>query len=238
MSAFVGYGVTNSRLCQGCRQSFPIGPRERNPQLWCSRACRNWTIRHPGQQRPVERVCAGCGVDISSRPAQAKWCAKECRETVHGTRRSTPLPASTCALPECGAAFQPFKEGQRCCSEKHGKLLYNRESRADGRQKSSVWNDKRRDNYHRRRALKKATSTGGPVLFAEIAKRDGWRCSICEKAVDPLVKWPDSKSPSLDHVVPLSKGGAHDPSNVALAHLGCNTAKNNRVDGEQPLPID
>jgi len=168
---------------------------------------------------------------------QAKWCSKRCFETVKGTRRSGPLALATCALEECGTSFQPRREGQRCCSEKHGKLLYNRESRADGRQKSSVWNDKRRDNYHRRRALKKATSTGEPVLFAEIAERDRWRCSLCKKAVDPLVKWPDPKSPSLDHVVPLSRGGAHDPSNVALAHLGCNTAKNNRGGGEQLMLI-
>jgi 5-methylcytosine-specific restriction endonuclease McrA len=187
--------------------------------------------------RRVNRQCAGCGVDITSRPGQAKWCAKECREAVLGTRRSTPLSPAICALLECGAPFQPKQEGQRCCSEKHGKLLYNRESRADGRQKSSVWNDKRRDNYHRRRALKKATSTGEPVLFAEIAERDRWRCSLCKKAVNPAVKWPDPKSPSLDHVVPLSKGGAHDPSNVALAHLGCNTAKNNRGGGEQLMLI-
>lgn len=178
----------------------------------------------------------GCEADISARPGQAKWCSQRCRETVLGTRRSSPLGVANCALPECGQEFQLWLEGQRCCSEKHGKLLYNRESRADGRQKSSVWNDKRRDAYHRRRALMKATSTGEPVLFAEIAERDGWHCSLCKEAVDPLVKWPESKSPSLDHVIPLSKGGVHDPSNVALAHLGCNTAKNNRVDGEQ-LPL-
>lgn len=186
--------------------------------------------------RATQRVCPGCGADISSRPRQAKWCSTKCRETVHGTRRSSPLAAALCALPECGAEFQPFKEGQRCCSEKHGKLLYNRESRADGRQKAE-WNDKRRDNYHRRRALKKAASTGEPVLLAAIAERDRWRCSICKKAVNPKLEWPHPKSPSLDHVVPLSKGGAHDPSNVALAHLGCNTAKNNRGGGEQLMLI-
>lgn len=228
--------MTNSRPCRGCRQPFPIGERERNPRVWCSNSCRRWAILHPGEVRPTHRVCVGCGSDITSRPGQAKWCSKKCRETVHGTRRSSPLAVAPCALPECGAEFQPFRDGQRCCSEKHGKLLYNRESRADGRQKAE-WNDKRRDNYHRRRALKKATSTGEPVLLAQIAERDRWRCSLCKKAVNPKLKWPHAKSPSLDHVVPLSKGGAHDPSNVALAHLGCNTAKNNRGGGEQLMLI-
>ncbi|MFF7191782.1 HNH endonuclease [Streptomyces sp. NPDC008222] len=100
-----------------------------------------------------------------------------------------------------------------------------------------MWNDKRRDNYHRRRAQKKATSTGDPVLLADIAERDGWRCHICGKAVNSKLKWPHVKSASLDHLVPLSKGGAHDPANVRLAHLGCNSAKGNRGGGEQLLLI-
>lgn len=77
-----------------------------------------------------------------------------------------------------------------------------------------------------------AASTGEPVLLAEIADRDAWRCGICGGSVDAKVKWPDPLSPSLDHVVPLSKGGAHDPSNVRLAHVRCNSARGNRVVGE------
>jgi 5-methylcytosine-specific restriction endonuclease McrA len=192
---------------------------------------------HPGELRPTHRACSGCGTDISAKPGQARFCSKRCNEVASGKRRDAPPSPAECALPECGATFQPKKTGQRCCSEKHGKLLYNRESRADGRQKPGAWNDKRRDNYHRRRALKKDASTGEPVLFAAIAERDRWRCCLCRKAVSPTIKWPDSMSPSLDHLVPLSKGGAHDPSNVALAHLGCNSAKNNRGSGEQLLLI-
>lgn len=126
---------------------------------------------------------------------------------------------------------------ERCCSELHGKRLYNRESRADGRQKPQPWNDKRRDRYHRRRAQKKATSTGEPVLLTEIAKRDRWRCHICGTRVGQKIAWPHPRSASLDHVVPLSKGGAHDPANVRLAHLSCNSSKSNKGGGEQLLLI-
>jgi 5-methylcytosine-specific restriction endonuclease McrA len=168
---------------------------------------------------------------------RARFCARRCGEVNRGQRLAEPLPISRCALPECDEEFQPRRPMERCCSEKHGKLLYNRESRADGRQKPEPWTDKRRDRYHRRRAQKKATSTGEPVLMAVIADRDGWRCHICRTRVGKKIAWPHPRSASLDHVVPLSLGGVHDPSNVRPAHLGCNSSKGNRGGGEQLLLI-
>jgi len=50
---------------------------------------------------------------------------------------------------------------------------------------------------------------------AEIIERDGQRCHLCGKRV-PL------KDIHLDHLVPLSKGGAHAPDNIAVAHSTCN----------------
>lgn len=106
------------------------------------------------------------------------------------------------------------------------------EMRKQGRERQA-WTDKRRDRYHRRRAQKKATTSGAPVIRDEIAARDGFRCGICSDRVDMARVWPHPLSPSLDHVVPLSEGGTHEPANVQLAHLRCNTAKGNRGGGEQ-----
>lgn len=99
--------------------------------------------------------------------------------------------------------------------------------RAMNGRKKEPWNDRARHAYHSRRAQKIGTATGLPVIFIEIADRDEWRCGICEELVNPLLKYPDPLSGSQDHIVPLSKGGIHDPGNVQLAHLRCNQAKNN-----------
>src|SRR5947209_17969901 len=40
---------------------------------------------------------------------------------------------------------------------------------------------------------------------------------------------------SVDHIVPISKGGTSDLNNLALCCLGCNNTKYNRIDGEDPL---
>lgn len=90
-----------------------------------------------------------------------------------------------------------------------------------------VWTDARRDAYHRRRARRKGASSGERVVLADIAARDGWTCHLCHEAVDPALTYPSPQSASQDHVVPLSRGGAHDPENVKLAHLSCNVRKGN-----------
>src|SRR3990167_759572 len=51
-----------------------------------------------------------------------------------------------------------------------------------------------------------------PIDRIEIAVRDNWRCHICGKRVVQA-------NMSLDHLIPISRGGPHLKANVALAHL-------------------
>lgn len=176
-----------------------------------------------------------CSLEGCERPFRARgFCATHYGRLV----RVVPLPPRVCALPECPTTFTPKFEKQRCCSEKHGKWLCAREARASGKAWAQTpWNDRRKNNGHVRRARKRNASVGAPVLLAEIAERDGWRCHICRKRVGRKIAWPHPRSASLDHLVPLSKGGSHDPANVCLAHLGCNNSKGNRAVGEQLLLV-
>ena len=55
-------------------------------------------------------------------------------------------------------------------------------------------------------------------------------CAICGRAVDFDKKFPDPWSPTLDHIIPISKGG--DPAaleNLQLAHLQCNRIKASKI---------
>ena len=60
------------------------------------------------------------------------------------------------------------------------------------------------------------------------------RCSICLEQTRHPRDWkiPGNRAPdlpSIDHITPISKGGLHDWTNVALACLRCNILKSNRV---------
>jgi 5-methylcytosine-specific restriction endonuclease McrA len=59
--------------------------------------------------------------------------------------------------------------------------------------------------------------------------RDGGTCQLCGDPINPALKAPDPKSVSIDHVIPLSRGGEHSYANTQLAHFGCNSRKGSRV---------
>jgi len=48
------------------------------------------------------------------------------------------------------------------------------------------------------------------------------KCGICGEPIKNL------KESSIDHIVPLSKGGQDIPSNMQVAHISCNQAKGNK----------
>lgn len=101
----------------------------------------------------------------------------------------------------------------------------------------SVKRATRLDNTHQRRAKKYGVEY---VAFdvIKILERDKWRCQLCG------IKTPknkrgtmDDNAPELDHIIPLSKGGGHTPSNVQCACRGCNGRKGNEIRGQLTLLI-
>ncbi len=58
---------------------------------------------------------------------------------------------------------------------------------------------------------------------SDVFERDGYICYLCGGLCSG--KRPDPMSPSLDHVVPVMRGGKHTLDNVRTAHLLCNMSK-------------
>lgn len=62
-----------------------------------------------------------------------------------------------------------------------------------------------------------------------VFERDGWTCYLCGLPVQRGVSAFDPDSATVDHVVPLSRGGEHSVRNARTAHLRCNSAKQDRA---------
>lgn len=214
-----------------CRQHYrtlanPDKPRDRRTPITCI-DCGTEALKHYGTKTCLER-CQDCA--IAQRGERKRWpssrifistcgyCAnafsgntlrKYCSEHCYQeTRRDKYSSSVTCGL--CGIAR----------TDKHKRYCDQcREARA--------WESNRAGGLKRRALEKQATvdNVRPLTLFA----RDKWICGLCEEPVDPNLRHPHQMSASVDHIVPISKGGDHSYANTQCAHLRCNVRKGARL---------
>lgn len=83
-----------------------------------------------------------------------------------------------------------------------------------------------------RRSRLKSSIIDTDINLQKLIERDKSICYLCGKPIDlndyKIVngrKKPLKMYPTIDHVIPLIKGGSHSWDNVKLAHLHCNASK-------------
>lgn len=138
-------------------------------------------------------------------------------------RRATSATALQCSALNCTTTLKA-----------HGLCVKHlkRKQKADGTWKpspSDAWDTPRRlARYKTRKAtIRGAIASGDHFTVDDLIARDGRDCGICGRRI-PAVAYPDMDSASIDHIVPISRGGEHALSNVRATHLRCNIARGNR----------
>lgn len=158
------------------------------------------------------------GVDL--RRSINRWCA-ECYESrPHGVTRY----GQGCRCVTCRAAVAKEARVYTAARKEQGRPLSQTPSARAGKAKY--------------RARKRGAQQTEFVSLGYLLKRDGYRCHLCRKKIDPELRWPHRKCATIDHIRPLSMDGTHEPWNCAPAHLSCNSRKAGKPLGEPLLPMD
>lgn len=184
----------------------------RNPEKYEAQKAKK-RAANAAKPRPISS-CLTCGISFETRSASFKFCSSKCSNKHLDTHN--PI---RCSEPDCDRGAR----GKGLCA-----MHWRRKARAEGRELPDPWSERRKAHYHKRRAQKLGTQVED-IRPIDIFERDIWLCGLCSTPVDPDLSHPDPMSPSLDHILPLSKGGTHTYENVQLAHLTCNVSKGNRV---------
>lgn len=85
---------------------------------------------------------------------------------------------------------------------------------------------------HIRRAKKYGVEYDRSVTLEKLIEKKGLSCSICGLTCFYSGDSNADLYPSIDHIIPLSRGGGHTWENVQVAHRICNTIKNDQVGKE------
>jgi hypothetical protein len=186
------------------------------------------------RKRPV-RTCPICKQQYHPTCGDQKYCSRKCGgEANRKKRQSCRIYIRDCTI--CGKPFTGRTSRQVTCGDSECQRLHAIQGTLARYHSDPVFRDSVLAQAHARRADKLGLPSQD-VLLTYLIKRDKGRCQIpaClffSRKVAPLgSKGPDK--PSIDHIVPLSRGGTHERSNVQLGHDRCNRSKHNCGGGEQ-----
>jgi len=129
----------------------------------------------------------------------------EVRRIAREARKEANHRIGTCVV--CGNSFDTYNPAQKTCSKECGKRL---------------------KHAHKHKRIPKKQLVDKDITLEALYKRDSGVCYLCGKLCD----WNDkdgnvvgSNYPSIDHMIPISRGGLHAWTNVKLAHFECNWKK-------------
>lgn len=224
-------------LCKGCKLMKPRPNYGTND--YCSRECcfeQKYRLKHEkrllkqiaaawresikqrerelAKQEKAMRGCLVCGGDTKGRVGFGGCCSAHCRR-IH-TNKPTDCAFVWFRCARCQKqTLKIFKSGvdvtgesNRFCSKK---CLNNSRCKSSG--------DKvRRERIRRQRKGKL------PTRLQVYNKTEG-KCGICHKHIDLSLNFPHHNSFTVDHIIPIAKGGDHSFDNMQPAHMICNSTK-------------
>lgn len=176
----------------------------------------------------MDLECRICGARFESRATgrRAYYCSGRCRSAADRAQESG---RGECAEDGCSRGVR----AKGLCT-----THYNRKFHAGSQRLWPADPEKRRAALRRKTQKRRAIRRGVDAEAVDrdvVGDRDRWRCGICRRKVDTTLAWPHPRSPSLDHIIPISENGPHTYANCRIAHLDCNMNRSNKGGGEQLL---
>lgn len=176
--------------------------------------------------RTVQQSCEVCGAEYRPYTSRQRTCSPECkqvrdaaksRERAALRRATKPRPKVNLGVVACEACGTKFVANGR-------RFRYCTAECYESRRHADNW---KHLNARRARLRGAYVETVDRVA---VFVRDNWICQICHSEIDPDLKFPHRRSATVDHIVPISRGGLHEMANAQSAHLSCNARKGNRME--------
>jgi 5-methylcytosine-specific restriction endonuclease McrA len=202
--------------CNMCQQPFTRSGKNNIGYSYC-RTCqpvvRRWYKNHQIKPQLAERPCARCSIKF--RPELGKkrrYCSTSCAQP-QSLPAKVLVNLSNCA--DCDTPIAPHRKRCKRCQ------FISQATRQDA-------------NYAKRAHIK---STGDQdISWRTVGERDSWICHLCLRKVPQRPgKAKSPKGATVDHLIPLARGGEHIWENVGLAHRDCNMSRN--VGGNAQLKL-
>lgn len=211
--------------CNGCGRVFDAESIVDWLGVYCSNKCQTIYHKRRNLKEPKEFLCAECGKNFKSPRSNAKHCSKDCYAIANARaakERDKRLVREAPSKREIVCAW---------CND----ILVIERNPETLRFPFGKFHDDCRLQARRAKDRKKTVKRQGAktqqiILHEVIAERDGFICHICGELVDMSIPRTSRYGATLDHVIPIAKGGLDSEDNVKLAHWICNVRKSDKLE--------
>lgn len=213
----------NCAVCQ-----ISIEPHYRGGEkLYCSTNCRRQARNIKMKlERSETKTCPQCQASFQKSSKTRNYCSEACRQITNKERAAS---ASAAFFKELYPDGIKRKECAWCgdvLEVPAQKTLASRKYH----ERCSV--EAQRARY-RIKTVKRQSKTTMPSRLAadQVLREYGDKCHICKDAIDLNLPRTSRMGLTVDHVIPLSKGGSDELTNLRPAHWICNNRKSDKIYG-------
>lgn len=218
--------VRKQTTCKNCGKHYM--PKQSDRVTFCSRECAfDWKQKLSKeklfyrelaavakQRRKYKTKCIVCQVEYDATSLVRRTCSDACGKVYARVVTEILYKKNRDKIPceICGSRFYSYQGSKRCdpCREENKRRVRKAAKRT------------------RKNRLKQATQRQ-PYTFKVVAERDGHACQYCGCSVSKEYDVNHDYYPNIDHIIPLSKGGADSLENVQLLCRKCNMDKADTV---------
>ena len=211
-------------FCLWCGIALNQENRPGTPKKFCSLK-HNAKYRQANQPKvpKISKTCDWCKDSFITNRKGARFCKQNCRENFYRHEKLEATKARRLANPRqwdfhCDRCKKLVVTDVMVTRGKYGRYCRN----------CALL--KQRENYRVKTAKRQKVTQPIRISADVLIERDGNLCRLCDTEIDLSLARNSRWGATIDHIIPLSKGGADELDNLQLAHWICNIKKGNRVD--------
>ena len=184
------------------------------------------------------RKCTECGNTYTPKHKNNIYCSGKCADKVYNRKRRAKAAEAAREwrknnAERAHAAAKAYRKANREAEtarvRRWLKTPRGKETSARSNRTWKLNNPDRVTSYVLRRM--KAEKEGGATaeLIEEMWNNGDKTCYLCGIAIDTTTHFLAPTSRTIDHIMPISRGGKHDLDNLAFACRKCNLRKGNKT---------
>lgn len=214
--------------CLQCQAPLDQTRKAGQPRKYCGRECKELaTLVRLRAKRQRQLSCDECHKEFMAAGETRRFCSKNCRLENARKAKSEEVRLYFANLYPDGIKTKVC----RWCNQPMEVLA--KKSYAARLYHPDCSKEAERARY-RIKTVKRQNKLVKPSRLAadEVVRTYGSNCHICEQPIDPSLPRTSKLGLTVDHVIPLSKGGPDTIDNLRPAHWSCNNRKSDKLPEE------